>query len=141
MKDYDGHANVVSTWLRRIPKEATITQVVDYLDLTCAALWRQGHTTISEVVLSAIMDRVLVNAHDRFPWLALRLEASGLRFDELRRTSGRITRGQITDAAQFIVADFISILGHMTGEILSPGLHKVLLEKRFPKRKSGGSQR
>jgi len=56
-------------------------RLVDLFDLGFAAMWRRAHLTLGEVTLTAIVDRVLYSAAERFPgFSALAVDTNGLRF-------------------------------------------------------------
>jgi hypothetical protein len=80
--------------------------------------------------LGAIVDRVLYTAAERYPFLAaVRVSHGSVAFDELRNALGTIAREELADAARFALVEFLTVLGKLTAEILTPALHAELLPR------------
>jgi hypothetical protein len=100
-------------------------------------MWQRAQPTLGEVTLGAILDRVLYTATERFSFLgSLELKDGRVDFDELRKSTGAVAPGELASATRFVVLEFLTVLGHLTAEILTPALHAELLtvEPRRAKR-------
>jgi hypothetical protein len=91
------------------------------------AMWKRAQVTLGEVTLAAIVDRVLYTAAARFPALdALKVDADGVHFDELKARIESLDEDALAQAVQFAMVEFLTVLGHLTAEILTPALHSAL---------------
>lgn len=97
-----------------------------------SALWRRARETLGDVTLLAIADRVMVQARERYPFLAdARLTAAGLTCGEtLRRAS--VPPHTMHDAVRDLLVQFLVVLGNLTAEILSTPLHEELAQTPRP---------
>jgi hypothetical protein len=91
------------------------------------ALWRRANNTLSDVTLMAILDRVLHDAVERFPLLSpLEIEPNGLRCSALRAQAATLDQARLLGALEFVIAAFLTVLGSLVAEILTPALHAEL---------------
>jgi hypothetical protein len=90
-------------------------------------MWQRAQVTLGEVTLAAIVDRVLYTAAARFPALdTLKVDADGVHFDELKARIESLDEDALRQAVQFAMVEFLTVLGHLTAEILTPALHLAL---------------
>ena len=76
--------------------------------------------------MTAIADRVLHTASAEFPVLAsLRLEHGELDCQALKERAD-LRADHLEAGIQFVMTEFLSVLGALTAEVLSPALHKEL---------------
>lgn len=127
--DEPGHAEFVDAWLQqseaaRLPREA----LVDLFERALHGLWMRTSTTLGEVTLTAISDRVLHNAAERLPAFAsLRVEPSGrIHARELRDTVASVHHLKLLDGMRALLIEFLTVLGNLTAELLTPELHAEL---------------
>jgi len=97
-------------------------------------LWARVKITLGEVTLVAIADRVLSNASEQFPFLsALKIEVSGasplLELDEQARSVDAV---ELRRGVRFVLTEFLTVLGNLTAEILTPELHAALSNVALP---------
>ena len=75
----------------------------------------------------AIVERVLHDGTERFPHLAaLKIETSGVNFGELRQPARALDAALLDESLSFLLVELLRVLGTLTGEILTPGLHAEL---------------
>ena len=81
----------MDAWLERI-QDLPVDAQLEAFEAAFDAIWRRAHRTLGDVTLTAIVDRVLYLARERFPMLgSLEVGETGLRSGALRgRTSPRI---------------------------------------------------
>lgn len=102
-------------------------QVLQLFEQAMAALWIRAHITLGDVTLSAIMDRVLYNAAERFPpFGSLKVGPHGMDFEELREQATVLDGHDLAEGIHFVIAEFLAVIGNLTGEILTPSLHAEL---------------
>jgi hypothetical protein len=128
------HAAFVGGWLGRAGKDLTPELLLRLFDKALAALWARSKTTLGEVTLTAIADRVLCNATEKFPVLyALRVEeTTGIQCRELQSKSGATLSPEVITGLQFVLVEFLTVLGHLTAEILTPDLRAGLSSVALP---------
>jgi hypothetical protein len=125
------HEVAVAAWLERVTKRGTVESLIQAFENTFAALWQRSHLTLGEVTLTAIAERVIYTAREQFPLLApLEIEATGLRCQVLRPDAG-FSLDQLSAAIQFVLVEFLTVLGNLTAQILTPALHAELLNTAF----------
>lgn len=123
----DQHCASVDAWLARIDDGLPPEQWLEIFASGFDAVWQRSHRTLGEVTLMAIIDRVLHNAAERYPALAvLKVEANGLQRAELNALILDLDPGGLRSAVRFVLLEFLTILGVLTAEILTPALHAEL---------------
>jgi hypothetical protein len=119
------HALCVDAWLERsaigLPPEALLQLFEAALD----AVWIRTKTTLGEVTLTAIAERILHNASERFSLLrSLKIEpAGGIQCREIRKRIGSVEPSELREAIRFVLVELLTVLGNLTAEILTPALH------------------
>lgn len=127
MAEEDKHSATVDAWLQHAGEDASVERLLQIFEEGFEAVWRRAHRTLGEVTLTAIADRVLCTASERFPDLSvLRIEHTGLYYGDLRAQVATLDRAQLLPAIRFVLVEFLSVLGALTAEILSPALHAEL---------------
>ena len=102
-------------------------QLVDLLELALNALYASARKTLGEVTLGAIVDRVLYNAAERHAFLAkLTFEASTISCKKLLEQTHPPDEASTKDGLRFVIAEFLTVLGNLTAEILTPAFHAEL---------------
>jgi len=85
------------------------------------AIRERAHRTLGDVTLTAIVDRVLLEAAERFPMLtALTLNATRLRDEDLQERAVHFGQGHLEEAIRFVLVELLRVLGHLTAEVLTP---------------------
>jgi hypothetical protein len=127
------HRARVDAWMGLVAKDAAPKQLLEIFEQGFGAMWRRAHATLGDVTLMAILDRVLYNAAERFPLLAtLEMHESGLRADTLREGIDGLNRDHLQDGLRFILVEFLTVLGNLTAEVLTPALHSALAKAAVP---------
>jgi hypothetical protein len=123
--DEEDHAGHVDRWLDRAAATLPPAQLLTLFEQALDALWRRTEITLGEVTLTAIVDRVLYTASERYPYLsALTIEKTGISFDRLRTQEA--PEASLREALRLVIVEFLTVLGHLTDEILTPALHVEL---------------
>ncbi|HEX8441684.1 hypothetical protein [Archangium sp.] len=127
------HSEAVKTWRDGWGENLSQHELVDLHERALDALWRRAHQSLGEVSLMAIVDRVLHEGTGKFPHLsALKLETSGVQCGALRQLAPGLEPALLDESLAFLVCELLRVLGSLTAEILTPGLHAALLKVRVP---------
>jgi hypothetical protein len=125
--EHSDHRACVEAWVDGADNEAPPEQLLDAFERAFGAIWRRAHVTLGDVTLMAILDRVLYTAAERYPLLSpLEVNQSGLRSDTFRQRAGGLRPGDLADVIRFILVEFLTVLGNLTAEVLTPALHAEL---------------
>jgi hypothetical protein len=122
----DRHAVIVDQWLVKSPALRN-RAFLALFQRTLDGLWRRARTTLGEVTLIAISERVLYDATERFPALsAVKVATDGIRCDGAREQLEALPRDELRAAARAVLAGWLRVLGNLTGDVLTPALHEEL---------------
>jgi hypothetical protein len=132
------HAACVDAWLERSGKDLPPEVLLGLFEAALGALWRRTATTLGEVTLTAIAARVLYNASETFPLVSsLKVEPTGgISFRELRERISSVHGSELTEGMRFVLVEFLTVLGNLTAEILTPELHSGLSNVLLPDTKA-----
>jgi hypothetical protein len=121
------HEAVVRAWLAQYGAGLSSQAQVDLLARAFDALWQRASRPLGDVTLTAIVGRVLCVSAEHFTELGLlKFEQTTLRCEALREAAAGLPPPRLLEAIRFVLVQFLSILGHLTAEILSPALHAEL---------------
>ncbi len=138
LPDKADHAAFVEAWLGRASVGSDSSQLVILFEHALAALWKRSEITLGEVTLMAILDRVLYTASETHPFLStLKLERTGVQFDAFRGVA--CEHANLRDAVRLVLVEALTVLGHLTAEILTPALHRELSKVTLDGSRSTGS--
>lgn len=134
MHDDDSHAACVDAWLSRAAHHASADLLASHFEVALNALWTRTKTTLGEVTLTAIAERVLYIASERFPFLgALKVDpTTGFICGDLRERSAPLPTAQLIAGMRFVLVELLTVLGNLTAEILTPELHAELSRLALP---------
>jgi hypothetical protein len=115
--------------------------VLQLFETALGALWRRAQVTLGDVTLTAIVDRVLYNAAEKFPlFSSLKVEPSGVRCQELRERAPSLRDSELREGIRFVLVEFLTVLGNLTAEILTPELHANLSKVALGAEKAAASK-
>lgn len=141
MSDEQGHSASVAAWLDRVGREVSAESLVLSFEKAFEAVWRRTHKTLGDVTLTAILDRVLHVTIEKYPALSsIKMEAAGISCHGLRERAGALDRAELEAGLCFVLEEFLTVLGNLTADILTPPLH-LELSKVEPDEKSNGARR
>ncbi len=120
------HQLTVDAWYARVANRSSVSALIQAFERAFAALWQRSYLTLGEVTLTAIVDRVLHSATERFPMLvSVEIGPSGLRCEKLR-SQPSLHQDEVSAAIRFVLVEFLTVLGNLTAQILTPALHAEL---------------
>ena len=142
MLDQGQHEAFVDAWLERSAEGLPAELLVRLFEQAITALWTRTSTTLGDVTLGAIADRVVYNAAEKYPlFSAITVEHdSGMQCRDLRQRVSAAQRSELLSGIRFVLVEFLTVLGNLTAEILSQELHaelsKVAIDAKEGSRKS-----
>lgn len=134
MVDGGRHAACVDAWLERTAKGLSPEALLRLFEAALGALWIRTKTTLGEVTLTAIAERVLHNASEKYSLLwSLKVEPTGgIQCRELRERIGSVQPAELEEAIRFVLVELLTVLGNLTAEILTPELHLEINNVALP---------
>jgi hypothetical protein len=128
--DQFDHAAVVDAWLERSTRSQPPDLSLDIFAAALDVLWKCASDTLGDVTLHAILDRVFYNARERFPFLAaVEIEARiGIQVRGLHDRASALQASDLKNGIRFVLTEFLTVIGSLTAEILSPDLHAQLTQ-------------
>ncbi len=127
MPEEVSHVACVDAWMARAAKGLPPKLLLRLFEQALGALHRRTRVALGDVTLTAILDRVLYNAAEKFPLLStIKVEATGVRYDDLRERVGGLSGSDLAEGMRFVLVEFLMILGNLTSDILTPALHSEL---------------
>jgi hypothetical protein len=145
--DEVGHAACVDAWLERATANLPPKVHWRLFEAALAALGARTKITLGEVTLTAIAARVLHHSGEKFPLLSsLKIEPTGeVQSRELRERIGSVDPSALMEGTRFLLVEFLTVVGDLTAEILTPELHSELSNVVLPERRKaiphGGASR
>jgi hypothetical protein len=133
MTEANVHAAAVDVWTGRLGKHPAADALLRAYERLLEALWRQASLTLGEVTLVAVGDRILVTLAERYPLLrTATAEPAGLRFDGVGEAAANLPGAPLAEALRGVLLEFLTVLGHLTAEVLTPALHAELARSSAP---------
>lgn len=127
MIDGNEHDACVDAWLHRAPVDLTLEQQLQRFERAFSAVLARAHQTLGEVTVMAVLDRVLYVATEKYPLISkLQAEATRVSWRESPALEHGPPVAQHIAATRFVMVEFLTVLGKLTAEILTPALHGEL---------------
>jgi len=123
----DLHIKQVEAWERKNADGLSLEKQLKLFEKAFHAIEQRTLKTLSNVTFQVVLDRVLLQNTDKFPFLSeVKLEPQGLNFEVLIRNSASHNSGQLTEALRCLLVELLNVLGNITADILTEPLHKEL---------------
>lgn len=127
MIDGNEHNQRVVAWLQGAPEELPVEPLLRRFERVFSAILQRAQQTLGEVTLLAIVDRVLYVAAEKFPLVsALEVEGSAVSCRKLLERTRELSGPELVAAIRFVLVEFLTVLGNLTADILTPALHAEL---------------
>jgi hypothetical protein len=127
--DEPSHTVAVDAWLALSIGNSSPDEIVCLFHTAFEALWSQAITALGSITLSAIAERVVHNATERYAFLsAINLRPNGnTRWkDQLHAHLALVPRTELIEGLRFGMIELLAVIGTLTAEILSEELHSAL---------------
>jgi hypothetical protein len=127
MADESDHGAQVDAWLERARAAQPGHGLAPAFEAAFTRIWERARQPLGDVTLHAIVDRVLYVAAEQHPLCAgLSIGDEGLSADAFRERAQRASDAELEAGVRFVLVEFLTVLGSLTAEILSPALHAEL---------------
>jgi circadian clock protein KaiC len=121
------HATHVSSWMEHAAKEVPSSALLVLFEEAWRALWRRAESAVGEVALESIAQLVLAGAVEKYPFLSpLKLKGAEVSYKALLGSLDKLDKAELQSGLRFMLVEFLSVIGELTDEILTPGLYEVL---------------
>jgi hypothetical protein len=134
-RDEPSHEAVVDAWLARSIDHDSSVEIVRLFHAALDAVWNRAVTILGPVTLTAIAERVLHNATERYPFLS----AIDRRSNSDRRSGGdarwmerlherlvTVPRAALIESLRYGLIELLTVIGALTAEVLRGELHAAL---------------
>lgn len=121
------HSAFVTQWMEGAVRGLPGAALLPLFERAFAAIWQRALVALGEITLTAIADRVLYTAAERFPpFSSVQVTGGGLQCQLLAARAAELTPERLGEAIQFTLVEFLTVLGSLTAEVLTPALHAEL---------------
>lgn len=121
------HTEVVNAWLERAGKDASTDDLLGLFEKAWGALWRRSVSAVGEIVLESLGERIRAAGVDRYPFLSpLQLNTGEVACTALAGSSSAVEQPRLQEALGFLLVEFLTVIGDLTDQVLTPGLHAEL---------------
>src|SRR4051794_25903863 len=98
----------VNVWMDHQAAGLSSDQLLNLFSQAVAALWQNANLTMSNFILSSIMERVLQESLEGFPLLALlKIDEEGVHFNELQSRVKSLNEGDLIGGFRFLLGEFL----------------------------------
>lgn len=113
----------VDEWLNLVSVDAAHAQLVEIAAAGFAAVSQRARHCLGEIMLDAIVERVVLTGAAQFPPLmAVEIDATGVRFDGLASNRGTADLATLRASLHFLLVELLTVLDSVTGGILTDSL-------------------
>lgn len=132
------HIAVVDAWLEKNAKNSSPEELIHLFEKATHAVCERALVTLSGITLEVVLDRVLHQSKEDFPYLAeVRAETIKVNFSGLLAKIDSCKSDALLAALRHLLVELLTVLGNITAEVLTAPLHRELLKV---KRERNGSQ-
>lgn len=133
--DEPSHEAVVDAWLARSVDHDSSVGIMRLFHAALDAVWNRAVTILGPVTLTAIAERVLHNATERYSFLSVidrrsnsdRRSGGDARWMErLYERLGTVPRAALIEGLRFGLIELLTVIGALTAEVLRGDLHAAL---------------
>jgi hypothetical protein len=127
--DEPSHEVVVDAWLARSVDHDSSVEIVRLFHVALDAVWNRAVAILGPVTLTAIAERVLHNAIERYTFLSAidRRSSGDARWTErLYERLGTVSRALLIEGLRYGLIELLTIIGALTADVLGNELHAAL---------------
>ena len=131
---YTQHSQTIGNWVEKSTRALSKAEKIDLFEKSLLKIVSKCQTSLSEITLGAVLDRVLYNSSEQYPLLlSIHLKGVLLDFDHIRNHLDPVTDSEVNEAFHYLITELFFIIGNITAEQLTPLL---LAELRTEKKVS-----
>jgi hypothetical protein len=141
--DEPSHTAAVDAWLARSVDHDSSVDIVRLFHAALTAIWDCAVTTLGPVTLTAIAERVLHSAGERYTFLSVidrRPNGDARAIERLCERLVAVPRDALIEGLRYGMIEMLTVIGALTAEVLSRDLH-VVLETITPGSEPGSESR
>ncbi|TMQ07899.1 MAG: hypothetical protein E6J90_42035 [Deltaproteobacteria bacterium] len=123
------HDAVVDAWLARSIDHGSSIEIVRLFHAALDVVWNSTVTILGSVTLTAIAERVLHNATERYTFLAAvdpRSNGDARGVERLYERLATVPRAALIEGLRYGLIELLTILGALTANVLRADLHRAL---------------
>lgn len=127
--DAPRHETVVDAWLARSIDCHAPVEIVRVFHAALNRIWSRAITVLGPVTLTAIAERVLHNATERYTFLSAierRSNDDVGRTERLHERLVTVPRAVLIEGLRYGLIELLTVIGTMTAEVLRGDLHDAL---------------
>jgi len=110
VSDGGDHTNHVNTWMAQAADGLSSEQLLQLFEQAVGALWNRAYLTLGEITLTAIIDRVLYSAAEKFPpFESLKVGPAGVDYRELYERHEVFDERELAEGMRFVIAEFMVV--------------------------------
>ena len=122
-------ARSVDSWLERIGSQVSATSLLRLFDQAMDAVWARANPVLGEITIGAIADRVIWKSVEHYDFLSsLKLGKTGISSAGLENQASTVEVPLLREGLRFTLVEFLTVIGTLTGDILTPPLQAELLK-------------
>lgn len=121
------NAQHAAAWLEYAAKDAPAEALPGLFEAAWSALWRRSENAVGAIVLESIARLIHADVAARYPFLStLDLGSAEVDCNPILESAGALEKSRLREALAFTLAEFITAIGDLTDQILTPGLYAEL---------------
>lgn len=127
--DEPSHKAVVDAWLARSVDHDSSVEIVRLFHAALDAVWNRAVTILGPVTLTAIAERVLHNATERYTFLSAidpRPNGDARWMERLHERLATVPRAALIEGLRYGLIELLTVIGTLTAEVLRDELHAAL---------------
>jgi circadian clock protein KaiC len=110
-----------------VARDAAVTSLPPLFEAAWSALWRRAEGAVGEVALESIAQLGRSRSVEKYPFLSpLKLESHGVSSNALLESAVALDSRELQEGLRFMLVEFLTVIGDLTDEILTPGLYAEL---------------
>jgi Ca2+-binding EF-hand superfamily protein len=122
----------VKAWSSEVTANLSSEQLSLLLEQVFSSLYKRSRTSLSSVMLEAILERVLFSCLENHPILApIKVNESGFDFVEFHKASTAFDEKILQAALESMISEFIAILDRITNGVITRTLYSELSTVRY----------
>lgn len=121
------HATQIESFKNKF-KDLPKDQMVELFVHAINAIRFRSQATLSNITVSAVVDRTLYECKEKYPLLATVGSKSGeFNFKDFLGQASKVNNQDLIDSLEYLMIELLDVFGSITAEILTKYLHQELM--------------